>query len=92
MREASGSRFLPKFAAVRLILSVEFARRGAGKHERRAVRRILTNPEDASLMEILDRVLDRGIVIDPSARVKLIGNDLRNLRSQLVIDWHKTQF
>lgn len=56
------------------------------------MRRILTNPEDASLMEILDRVLDRGIVIDPSARVRLIGNDLHNLSGQLVIDWGKTQF
>lgn len=55
------------------------------------MRRILTHPEDASLMEILDRVLDRGIVIDPSTRVKLIGNDLRNLQGRLVIDWRKTQ-
>jgi hypothetical protein len=56
------------------------------------VRRILTNPDDASLMEILDRVLDRGIVVDPSTRVRLISNDLRNLHDRLVIDWRKTHF
>lgn len=56
------------------------------------MRRILTHPEDASLMEILDRVLDHGIVIDPSTRVRFIGNDLHNLRDRLVIDWRKTQF
>ena len=55
------------------------------------MRRILTNPEDASLMEILDRVLDRGIVIDPSTRVRLMGDDLRHLHDRLVIDWRKTQ-
>jgi hypothetical protein len=90
--KASGSLFLPNIAAVRPILSAEHTRHAASKHERRVVRRILTNPEDASLMEILDRVLDRGIVVDPSSRVKLIGSDLRNLRDRLVIDWRKTQF
>ena len=81
-----------EFVALEADLSTEFARSSVSKHERRVVRRILTHPDDASLMEILDRVLDRGIVIDPSTRVKLIGNDLRNLQGRLVIDWRKTQF
>jgi hypothetical protein len=54
--------------------------------------RILTHPEDASLMEILDRVLDKGIVLDPSSRLRVMGTELRNLQDRLVIDWHKTHF
>lgn len=81
-----------KLCGSEAILSDKFLRHAKSKHERRTVRRILTNPEDASLMEILDRVLDRGIVLDPSTRVRLIGNDLRNLHDRLVIDWRKTQF
>jgi hypothetical protein len=56
------------------------------------MRRILTHPEDASLMEILDRVLDRGIVLEPSTRLRLMGTELRNLHEHLVVDWHKTHF
>ena len=56
------------------------------------MRRILTHPEDASLMEILDRVLDRGIVLEPSTRLRLMGTELHNLQDRLVIDWHKTHF
>lgn len=56
------------------------------------MRRILTHPEDASLVEILDRVLDRGIVVDPSTRLRLIGTELCNLQDRVVIDWNKTHF
>lgn len=56
------------------------------------MRRMLTHPEDANLMEILDRVLDRGIVVDPSTRVRLTGVELRNLQERLVIDWRHTNF
>lgn len=60
--------------------------------KRGALRRILTSPEDASLIEILDRVLDHGIVIDPSSRIRLPGLELRRSREHLVIDWRKTYF
>jgi hypothetical protein len=60
--------------------------------KRNALRRILTNPEDASLMEILDRVLDHGIVVDPSSRLLLPGLELRTAGEHLVIDWRNTYF
>ena len=34
-------------------------------------------PDDAGIMDILDRVLDKGIVMDPSARLLLSAMDLR---------------
>jgi hypothetical protein len=43
--------------------------------------------EDVSVMEILDRVLDNCIVVDPSARVYLIGNELRASKGRMVVDW-----
>lgn len=56
------------------------------------VRRSLTNPEDSNLMEILDRVLDHGIVIEPSSRIRLVGLELRKAQERLVIDWRHTYF
>jgi hypothetical protein len=55
-------------------------------------RRIVTSPEDASLIEILDRVLDHGIVVDPSSRLRLPGLELRGSGEHLVIDWRDTYF
>ena len=55
-------------------------------------RRIMTSPEDASLIEILDRVLDHGIVVDPSSRLRLPGLELRGAGEHLVIDWRDTYF
>lgn len=44
------------------------------------------NLEDINVVEILDRVLDKGIVIDPSARVSLIGQDLHAMRGRVVVE------
>jgi hypothetical protein len=48
--------------------------------------------EDMSVMEVLDRVLDNGIVVDPSARVYLIGRDLRASQRRMVVDSIRTHF
>jgi len=57
------------------------------------VRRSLTTPaQDSSLIEILDRILDHGIVLDPSSRVRLPGLDLDGQQEHVVIDWRKTIF
>jgi len=45
-----------------------------------------SNLDDINVLEILDRVLDKGIVVDPSARVFLIGNVLRDTKSHMVIE------
>jgi len=36
-------------------------------------RRGLTSPEDASLPELLDRLLDHGIIVDPYSRIRLLS-------------------
>jgi hypothetical protein len=57
-----------------------------------SLRKWLTNPEDAGLIEMLDRVLDHGIVVDPSSRVRLPGLELHKEQEMLVIDWRDTYF
>jgi hypothetical protein len=49
------------------------------------LRRSLTNPGDASLMEILERVLDHGIVVDPCSRIRL-ALELHRANEHIVID------
>jgi hypothetical protein len=43
-------------------------------------------------MELLDRILDRGIVVEPSSRVRLIGLELGDEHEHLVTDWEDTSF
>ena len=50
------------------------------------LRKILTHPEDSNLIEILDRVLDNGIVVDPSARVLLMGTDLHTINDRVIVE------
>jgi Gas vesicle protein len=45
-----------------------------------------TNTDDANIMEILDRVLDHGIVVAPSARMYLLGVDLAHAPEHVVVD------
>jgi hypothetical protein len=56
------------------------------------VRRMWTSPEEANLMEILDRVLDNGIVVEPAARVMLMGADLHDAKERMVIDSLSTYY
>lgn len=42
--------------------------------------------EDINVVELLDRVLDNGIVVDPSARVDLIGNELRGSKRRMIVE------
>lgn len=44
------------------------------------------NLEDVNVVEILDRVLDNGIVVDPSARVSLIAQDLHTIKGRVVVE------
>jgi hypothetical protein len=46
--------------------------------------------DDMNVAEILDRVLDNGIVVDPSARVFLMGNELRASKGRMIIDSIRT--
>jgi hypothetical protein len=42
-------------------------------------------PGGTSLIDVLDRVLDRGIVIDASARLSLVGIDLITVEARVVV-------
>ncbi|HLI62852.1 MAG TPA: gas vesicle protein GvpJ [Terriglobales bacterium] len=38
------------------------------------------------LIDILDRVLDKGTVVDASSRLRLATNELRSMRAHMVVD------
>ncbi len=42
-------------------------------------------PSGSSLIEVLDRVLDKGIVIDAWVRVSLVGIDLVTVEARIVV-------
>lgn len=42
-------------------------------------------PNTASLVEVLDRVLDKGIVIDIWARVSVVGIELLTIEARIVV-------
>ena len=52
----------------------------------RPARRLMVGLEEMNVADILDRVLDRGIVMEPASRVLLIGKNLRALGARLVLD------
>ena len=43
------------------------------------------SPSGSSLIDILDRVLDKGIVIDAWVRVSLVGIDLVTIEARIVV-------
>jgi hypothetical protein len=57
-----------------------------------SLRKWLTNPEDAGLIEMLDHLLDHGIVVDPSSRIRLPRLEFHNGQERLVIVWRDTYF
>src|SRR5438270_11912931 len=42
-------------------------------------------PGGTSLIDVLDRILDKGIVIDPWVRVSLVGIDLITVEARIVV-------
>jgi hypothetical protein len=63
----------------------------AGFRTEKLVRRKnLTSPEDSNLIELLDRVLDNGIVVDPWARISLPGTDLLKMNQRMVVEFMET--
>lgn len=53
-------------------------------------RSVMQNLENINVTEVLDRVLDHGIVMDPSARVMLMGVDLHTLKGRFVVEYIQT--
>lgn len=44
-----------------------------------------TGPDTSSLADVLDRVLDKGIVIDIWARVSVVGIELLTVEARIVV-------
>ena len=42
-------------------------------------------PDQSSLAEVLDRILDKGVVIDAWARVSLVGIEILTIEARVVI-------
>jgi len=42
-------------------------------------------PQSSSLVEVLDRVLDKGVVIDVWARVSVVGIELLTVEARIVV-------
>jgi len=43
------------------------------------------SPDSGSLAEVLDRVLDKGIVVDAWARVALVGIEILTIEARVVV-------
>jgi gas vesicle structural protein len=43
------------------------------------------SPDNSSLAEVLDRILDKGVVIDTWARVSLVGIEILTIEARVVI-------
>jgi hypothetical protein len=46
---------------------------------------IKKSTESSSLAEVIDRILDKGVVIDAWARISLVGIDLLTIEARIVI-------
>jgi hypothetical protein len=46
---------------------------------------VAQSPDVSSLAEVLDRILDKGIVVDAWARVSLVGIELLTIEARVVI-------
>lgn len=44
-----------------------------------------TDPQDSSLMDVLDRILDKGIVLEPWARVVSGMIDLHKMGNRIIL-------
>lgn len=42
-------------------------------------------PDSSSLAEVLDRILDKGIVVDAWARVSLVGIEILTIEARVVV-------
>lgn len=44
-----------------------------------------TNPDSSSLAEVLDRILDKGVVIDVWARISVVGIEVLTVEARVVV-------
>jgi gas vesicle structural protein len=46
---------------------------------------VAQSPDNSSLAEVLDRILDKGVVIDTWARISLVGIEILTIEARVVI-------
>jgi gas vesicle structural protein len=46
---------------------------------------VTATPNASSLAEVLDRILDKGVVVDVWARVSLVGIEILTVESRVVV-------
>lgn len=51
---------------------------------------VILSPEQSSLEDVLDRVLDKGVVVDANVRVNLVGVDLLKIKARTMLASFKT--
>jgi hypothetical protein len=55
------------------------------KQEEEGMARVQKSTDSSSLAEVVDRILDKGIVIDAWAKVSLVGIELLSVEARVVI-------
>jgi len=55
------------------------------KQEKEVKRLVTQSPDVSSLAEVLDRILDKGIVVDAWARVSLVGIEILTIEARVVV-------
>lgn len=45
----------------------------------------MAQPDSSSLAEVLDRVLDKGVVVDVFARISLVGIEILTVEARVVV-------
>jgi len=53
--------------------------------QRARAQMVSNSPDSGSLAEVLDRVLDKGIVVDAWARVALVGIEILTIEARVVV-------
>lgn len=46
---------------------------------------LMAQPDSSSLAEVLDRVLDKGVVVDAFARISLVGIEILTVEARVVV-------
>jgi len=46
---------------------------------------VAQSPDNSSLAEVLDRILDKGVVVDTWARISLVGIEILTIEARVVV-------
>jgi hypothetical protein len=51
---------------------------------------VILSPDQSGLLEVLDRILDKGVVVDANVRVNLLGADLLGINACIILGSFQT--